>query len=58
MTLEPTPRLRWVERAAGSALDDNATMHVLQQWWAPQMPAYMRDPNVGEWKDIELAQDA
>jgi hypothetical protein len=58
MTLEPTARLRWVERPAGSALDDNATMQVLQQWWAPAVPAYMRNPIDGEWRDVESGVEA
>lgn len=58
MTLEPTARLRWVERACGSALDDNATMQVLQQWWAESMPAYMRDHSKGEWRDVPEGVEA
>jgi hypothetical protein len=56
--LAPTARLRFVERPCGSALDDNATMHVLQQWFAEDVPAYMRASAKGEWRDVEVGIEA
>jgi hypothetical protein len=49
-----TPRLRWVDRPCGSAADDNAVMRVLEQWWGPDLPGYMRDDSVGEWRDVPV----
>ena len=49
MTLEPTPRLRWIERRGE---------RVLQQWWAPPMPGYLRDDSVGEWRDVPFGVEA
>jgi hypothetical protein len=59
----PTPRLRWVatttwsENAVPKALapgvaEDQLTYHVLQQWWAEDMPGYMRNQAKGEWRDV------
>jgi hypothetical protein len=64
MTLEPTARLRWVERApaGGGVVIDEAkyleSLRVLQQWWAPAVPAYMRNPIDGEWRDVETGVEA
>jgi hypothetical protein len=38
----PTPRLRWVGVPAPR----------LQQWWAEDVPAYMRSTAAGEWRDV------
>lgn len=45
----PTPRLRFVYR---DTLSEG--LRVLQQWFAPDMPGYMRDPKVGEWRDVPV----
>ena len=52
---QPTERLRWVERKmwADPALPKKSrTERVLQQWFAPGIPQYMRTVNVGEWRDV------
>jgi hypothetical protein len=54
MTLEPTARLRWVEHAMGPSFTGTPP-RVLQQWWAPAVPAYMRNPIDGEWRDVETS---
>lgn len=62
---EPTPRLRFVERdvlqddlmAIASDLGMAEALPkqlILQQWWAEDMPAYMRDRARGEWRDVPL----
>jgi hypothetical protein len=58
--LIPTARLRWVKREhrAPSMVNDAVgvltLVDVLQQFWAQDMPAYMRDHATGEWRDVEL----
>jgi len=53
--LRPTPRLRWVQikpvpdSRFGLAQVD---FKMLQQWWAEDMPSYMRDQAKGEWRDV------
>jgi hypothetical protein len=60
---KPTTRLRFVER--GADLIGGASVHgaptstvvprkILQQWFAPDMPAYMQSGE-GEWRDVEVA---
>jgi len=46
--LRPTPRLRW------KRIDDRTgpPQLYLQQWWAEDMPSYMRDQAKGEWRDV------
>jgi hypothetical protein len=51
---KPTARLRWEERRQGDAIP----YRVLQVWWAPDVPAYMVDPVVGEWRDVECVVGA
>ena len=54
MTLEPTPRLRWIKTSRGKFGDpavtayDEESPRVLQQWW--------RDVQTGEgeWRDVPL----
>jgi hypothetical protein len=55
MTMEPTPKLRFVERATSLDAENCATHRVLQQWWAEPMPAYMRSEAVGEWRDVPVS---
>lgn len=53
---EPTPRLRFVEKDVPDhpgALS-GTRRRILQQWWAEDMPAYMRDRARGEWRDVPL----
>ena len=53
----PTTRLRfaWREVALqrGPVIEIAAhRVKVLQQWFAPNVPGYMSDPAVGEWRDV------
>jgi hypothetical protein len=57
----PTARLRWVMRtpADAAACSLNALPDkVLQCWHAPEMPGYMRDMRVGEWRDVPMVEGA
>jgi hypothetical protein len=56
--LAPTPRLRWVERPAPRFKAPKATVRVLQQWWAPDVPSFMRDDRIGEWREVALEKEA
>jgi hypothetical protein len=50
---KPTAHLRWVTREieAGGRKASPRTEQILQQWWAPDMPAYMQSGD-GEWRDV------
>jgi hypothetical protein len=54
-----TMKLRFVER---DATDADATImrkaRILQQWYAEDMPAYMRDQAKGEWRDVPVGIEA
>ena len=52
----PTERLRFVERNVIRS-DGPHTDRILQQFYTPNMPAYMRGDE-GEWRDVELVQEA
>lgn len=52
---QPTTRLRFVMYT--SPLGTTPPQKILQQWWAPDMPGYMRDPLVGEWRDVPVSDD-
>lgn len=57
MRLEPTPHLRFVEREVtveGSGVIKN---RFLQQWWAEDVPSYMRGTAAGEWRDVPMGVD-
>jgi hypothetical protein len=56
----PTSKLRWVRRPlsvseGGGAVSIDAMLdsRVLQQWWAPNLPGYMADQSIGEWRDVQ-----
>jgi hypothetical protein len=51
-TYKPTARLRFIERPMSMDAENCATQKVLQQWWGVELPAYMRDDSVGEWRDV------
>lgn len=62
--LKPTAHLRWVRREVAAqqvhANPDVWSGHVtniLQQWWAPDVPAYMVDPSQGEWRDVAVGSE-
>lgn len=59
MSLAPTSKLRWVMRTEAEAPPDADGMRwvptpqrVLQQWWAADVPSYMRGTE-GEWRDVD-----
>jgi hypothetical protein len=58
--LAPTSRLRFVTRtiAAETVFKGEHTVLILQQWWGPNVPSYMVDPSVGEWRDVPLTEEA
>jgi len=49
----PTAGLRFVLRDVRIGEDLVRNTRILQQWWAPEVPRYMRGPD-GEWRDVEL----
>ena len=52
--MAPTARLRFVERAMPLDAENRLrTVRILQQYWAEDMPGYMRDLAKGEWRDVE-----
>jgi len=61
----PTARIRYVSREGAPVLVDpkrkiyseGPTVFALQQWWAPNVPAYMIDPTQGEWRDVAVEQE-
>ncbi len=51
----PTPRLRFIERDVfGTSFFDT----ILQQWWAEDLPEYMRSSLDGEWRDVPVVRPA
>ncbi len=48
MNLVPTESLRFIDDVRGMQMQ-----RVLQQWYAPDMPKYMRGSE-GEWRDVPL----
>lgn len=57
MILEPTTRLRWIEREVKldgffEVYDNTPTVKVLQQWH--KNIAYEKGETIGEWRDIEI----
>jgi hypothetical protein len=58
MIMEPTAKLRFVERATSLDAENCRTLKILQQWWAEPMPAYMRSEGTGEWRDIPMGVEA
>lgn len=57
---KPTARLRFIERLPpADPIDGPAggpARRILQQFWGPEAPAYMRDDSVGEWRDVPLVE--
>lgn len=46
----PTARLRWERREIFG--DPVNTTRVLQQWYAADVPGYLRRTAEGEWRDV------
>lgn len=67
--MTPTNKLRFVERtvlmhpfyksidAQGNTVRATQTYRVLQQWWA-KTPHGAYPPDVGEWRDVPLEDEA
>lgn len=58
---KPTTRLRFVEREGEPVLGEDEKLratvrYVLQQWHAPDLPAYMRGAE-GEWRDVPVKSE-
>jgi hypothetical protein len=52
--LAPTARLRFVERTVEREGKKSATtVRILQQFWALDVPSYMRGKE-GQWRDVPL----
>jgi hypothetical protein len=58
MNMEPTAKLRFVERATSLDAESCRTVRILQQWWAEPIPPYMRNDAIGEWRDIPMGVEA
>jgi hypothetical protein len=62
VSLAPTPRLRFVRRPVSTpdpTVEYGVTVtgeRVLQQWWAADVPSYMRGSE-GEWRDVDTADE-
>jgi hypothetical protein len=58
--LAPTARLRLVKRQStveGGEMRWEMASHVLQQWWSPDVPAYMQNGE-GEWRDVPVVVES
>lgn len=54
----PTTRLRWIDRAASLDAENASTVKVLQQYFAEDLPGYMRNDAKGEWRDVITVEGA
>ncbi len=62
----PTARLRFVERKDVARAEDAETgqaeiasvRYILQQWFAEDLPGYMRTSAAGEWRDVVVEEEA
>ena len=58
----PTARLRWVDRCrplpGASMPGSRIGERILQQFWGPEAPSYMRDDSIGEWRDVPFGVEA
>lgn len=56
---KPTAKLRWTERTRASGSEEGTAFkdQVLQQWHAPDVPAYLQNDREGEWRDVEVASE-
>jgi hypothetical protein len=55
--LAPTTKLRFVEKESSLDAENAQTIIILQQFWAPDVPEFMRGKD-GEWRDVECFRDA
>ena len=56
--LVPTTRLRFVKRDVPTEPGVARELRILQQWWAEDMPGYMRSQARGEWRDVPLETES
>ncbi len=56
--LQPTPKLRWVTRRDSQRPGTYVVQQILQQWFAEDMPGYMRDKAKGEWRDVDVVDES
>jgi hypothetical protein len=57
VTLVPTARLRFVAFGMSDYISGKRKRpprEILQQWFAQDVPDYMRDPKIGEWRDVPV----
>jgi hypothetical protein len=54
--LAPTSKLRFVERDSSLDAENAQTIRILQQFWAPDLPPFMRGKD-GEWRDVECVRE-
>lgn len=54
--LAPTAKLRFVERESLLDAENAQTIRVLQQFFAPDVPEFMRGKE-GEWRDVECVRE-
>lgn len=59
--LAPTPMLKFVRRVIGRDQEEHGfyvdkVAYILQQWWAPDVPDYMRS-GTGEWRDVPVEEE-
>jgi hypothetical protein len=52
----PTTKLRFIEKESSLDAENAQTIRVLQQWWAPDVPEFMRGRD-GEWRDVECVRE-
>ena len=52
----PTPRLRFVKRREIADIDA-PIVRILQQWFAADVPGYMRRDAEGEWRDVPVESE-
>jgi hypothetical protein len=63
-SLAPTAKLRWLARVVPAEVlmpgqkiyASEHTVTILQQWWAPNVPAFMADDRIGEWRDVVVVE--
>ena len=52
----PTARLRFVKRREIADVDA-PIVRILQQYWAQDVPGYMRKSAEGGWRDVEIEDE-
>jgi hypothetical protein len=59
-TWAPTAKLRFVERIPVDPANPIPlhSVRILQQWWAEDVPGYMRAGAQGEWRDVPVGVEA